>query len=541
MDRGLHYDGPIVLVVMDGVGLTRETIGNAVRQARTEFLDRAIVNYLNIPLLASGEAVGIEPNTMGNSEVGHNALGAGQIVKQGIAHYNEAFTSGKIWESKDWQACIDNVLKNNSTLHFSGIFSDGKVHSDINHLAEMIKKAHSMGVKKIRIHCVFDGRDVAPQSEPKYIQLFENFFKQFPGCDYKIASGGGRMIAVADRYENDWEVVKRGWDMMVHGISDRHFTDATTAIQTLRSEDSSVQDQYLPPFVIVDENDQPVGKVKEGDSFIYYDFRADRAIEIAMAFTYNDFPYFNRSNPADTICAGNTCPKIFFAGLTEYNTDTHVPEHQLIEPVHVHNSLHAFLGERNISQLAISETVKFGHITYFFNGNSYQKARGEDHIEIPSYTIPFNTCPWMKSVEITDELLKHLKDYKFIRVNFPNPDMVGHFAELESTIVAIEAVDIQLARIAKAVDELGGMMIITADHGNAEELMDADGNPKTAHTTNPVPCIFYDNTENRPKYVSSNQPDAGLSNMAATITDLLGLDHPTIWRNSLIALRDTNV
>ena len=527
----LKYDGPIVLVVMDGVGLAPDGPGNAVKLAHTEFLDKVSKEYLNIPLAASGEAVGILKGDMGNSEVGHNALGSGQIIKQGIASIEDSFKTGQIWDSKAWTKIIANVNQNHSTLHFSGIFSDGNIHANIAHLEKMIIMANAQNVAKIRIHLVFDGRDVPPQSEPKYINRLESFLKPFnlQGRDYRIASGAGRMVAVSDRYENDWPMVKKGWDMF-HGSAENHFHSATEAIETFRKQDSKIQDQYLPPFVVVDDSDQPVGPVQKGDSFIYYDFRADRAIEIAQAFTYIDFPYFDRGNysPDD----------IVFAGMTEYNSDTHVPELQLVPPVQIHDPLNQFLGRNGISQLAVSETVKFGHVTYYFNGNSYDKAEKEDHIKIDSDTLPFDTRPWMKSAEITDAVIDHIDQYQFIRLDFPGGDMVGHFGELEPTIVATEAIDLQLQRLAKKVDDLGGMMLITADHGNAEELLDEKNQPKTSHTTNKVPCIFYDNTENRTKYVINDILDPGLSNVAATIATLLGLKNlPKSWRESLVVVK----
>lgn len=616
----LHYDGPVVLVVMDGVGLSPKRSGNAVRQAHTEFLDNAMLKYLNIPLNASGEAVGIMPGQMGNSEVGHNALGSGQIIKQGVAQIEEAFATGDIWTSKAWQGAMKFLKANEKvhpTLHFAGIFSDGGVHSDIKHLEQMISQAYAEGVRKIRVHCVFDGRDVAPQSEPKYIERLENFCKRFKDADFRIASGAGRMVAVADRYESDWGMVKLGWDMMVHGKAPRQFKHATEAIRTLRQENPGLQDQYLPPFVIVEDmaarsalaaraimarasSDKagrklvPIGKVQDGDAFIYYDFRADRAVEIAQAFTEVDFDKFDRSksgkklvvkNPktaeakvengklsikgktklkfdgkssakspsektvsltksssekssSSASVSDNWLPQIYFAGLTEYNSDKHLPKNILVPPVKIEQPLNVFLGQNKISQMAISETVKFGHITYYFNGNSYKKMPREGQVEIISDTQPFNTRPWMKSAEITDAALIAMDKFQFVRLNYPGGDMVGHFADLEATITAIEAIDLQLARLAKKVDALGGMMIITADHGNAEELIDNKGIPKTAHTTNPVPCIFYDNTKNAKLYRSAGLKHPGLANIAATIAILLGLpDYPVIWQKPLIRVK----
>ncbi len=546
MER-LQFDGPVVLAILDGVGLAPDGPGNAVSKARTSFLGHAAREYLHVALEASGEAVGLLPGQMGNSEVGHNTMGSGQIVKQGIARVEEAFDSGQIFNSESWRGAITRILSQNqqnnhndqqniwreadktpATLHFAGIFSDGGVHSHISHLEQMISQAYDEGVRNMRIHAIFDGRDVPPQSEPRFIRRLEDFINRFPDADIRIASGGGRMVCVADRYENDWNVVAAGWDMMVNGEANYFFHNAEEAVTTLRRIKPDVQDQYLPPFVIVDQDEKPVGQIKKGDALIYFDFRSDRAIEIAMAFTYWDFPYFNRGN--------YTPDDVYFVGMTEYNSDTHVPEHRLVEPIRISETLNQFLSKKAISQFAISETVKFGHVTYYFNGNSYDKAHQEEFYQIDSYTEPFETRPWMRTAEITDEALKRMQEYKFVRLNFPGGDMVGHTADMEATIVAMEAIDLSLKRIAKKVDELGGCLVIVADHGNAEELLDENGNPKTSHTTNRVPLIIYDNTNNREKYHLAGIEDPGLSNLAATIAILLGqVDYPGSWSPSLIA------
>ena len=292
-----------------------------------------------------------------------------------------------------------------------------------------------------------------------------------------------------------------------------------------------VQDQNLPPFVIVDEDEKPVGKIAKGDVMIYFDFRADRAIEIAQAFTYWDFPYFNRGD--------YTPDDVYFVGMTEYNSDTHVPEHRLVEPVQINETLNKFLSEHGVSQLACSETVKFGHITYYFNGNSYDRANKEEFIQIDSWTEPFETRPWMRCAEITDTVIENMAKYDFVRINYPGGDMVGHTADMEATIVAIEAIDLSLARLAAKVDELGGCLIVVADHGNAEELLDAEGQPKTSHTLNRVPLVIYDNTVNRSRYQLANVVNPGLANLAATIAVLLGLnDYPKSWNQALITTDD---
>lgn len=544
----LQYDGPVVLAILDGVGLAPDSAGNAVSKARTSFLGRAAREYPHVALEASGEYVGLLPGQMGNSEVGHNTMGAGRALKQDIARVEEAFATGEVFRSEAWKGAITRVLNrgevneaiDNSgepwynvsmepakTLHFAGIFSDGGVHSHISHLEQMIAQAYAEGVRRIRVHAVFDGRDVSPQSEPKYIRRFEEFAARFADADIRIASGGGRQVCVADRYENDWNVVARGWDMMVNGEADYFFHSAEEAVMMLRRINPAVQDQDLPPFVIVDDAEQPVGRIMTGDALIYFDFRKDRAIEIAQAFTYWDFPYFNRG--------AYTPNDVYFVGLTEYNSDTHVPEHRLIDAVGIDETLHQFLGDRGVSQLAVSETVKFGHVTYYFNGNSYEKAAGEEFVQIDSYTEPFETRPWMRAAEITDAVLERMADYDFVRINYPGGDMVGHTADMEATIVAMESIDLSLLRLAKRVDELGGCLLIVADHGNAEELLDASGQPKTSHTTNKVPFIIYDNTENRVHYQLGGVANPSLANLAATIAELLGLDdYPESWNQALI-------
>ncbi len=548
--NNLHYDGPITLVVLDGVGLRDDEYGNAVLQSHSEFIDQLFEKYPWVSLKASGEAVGILKGQMGNSEVGHNALGAGQIIKQGIAKIEDDFKTGAIWQTEAWRGAIENAKNHNSTLHFSGIFSDGGVHSSLDQLLKMLEQAKNEGITKIRIHLILDGRDVPPQSADTFVKLLEDKIDElkkqaeFP-LDYRIACGGGRMLFLADRYEADWNIVRTGWNAMVYGKSDQYFTSAMQAIEENRKLSPGLQDQYFPSFVITepDANGQadptrPVGLVQDGDSFIFYSFRADRAIETAKAFTEQDFHGFDRGTE------NNRPLNVFFAGMTEYDSDLHIPEHCLVTPITIKNPLNQLLAAYHINQLAVAETVKFGHITYYFNGNSYDKAEGEDFIEIKSDTQPFNERPWMKAAEITDAVLEKMSEvdesgkpkYQFIRINYAGGDMVGHFGELEPTITAMEAIDIQLARLAKKTDELGGMMIITADHGNAEEVSDpVTKKPKTSHTTNPVPCWFYDNTKNAALYQPKQLEDAGLSNVAPTIAKLFGIsDLPESWRQPLI-------
>ena len=515
----IEYKGPIVLAVLDGVGLAPSGPGNAVSQAQTEFLARASREYLHLALNASGEAVGLVPGQMGNSEVGHNVIGSGQIIKQGIARINEAFNTGEIFHSEVWKEVVERLDASGTTLHFAGIFSDGGVHSHIEHLEKMITAACIAGVSRIRLHAVFDGRDVPPQSEPKFIKWFDKLAAKFPRADIKIADGGGRMKVTADRYENDWQMVKRGFDMMVKGEADYYFESAEEGIIKLRESNPDLQDQDLPGFVVVTEDGYPIGKIEKGDVVIYFDFRADRAVEISQALSEPEFPYFNRGdfNPEE----------IYFVGMTEYNIDKHIPKNYLVPPVEIKQTLHEFLSGAGISQLAVSETVKF------------EKAPGEEFVKIESYSGNFDDKPEMRSAEITDAVINNLDKYKFVRINYPGGDMVGHTANIEATAKAMEAVDKSLGRIAEKVDELGGVLVIIADHGNAEELLDADGNPKTSHTLNKVPCIFYDNTLNRKKYHLADISEPGLANIAATMAVLLGFrELPTDWKLPLITVEN---
>ena len=523
----IKYNGPVVLLVMDGVGISDRTEGNAVKQSRLHTLNKLMQDHPMCELGAAGRYVGIPDDDMGNSEVGHNAMGAGQIIAQGTKLVDEAIMGGKAFSEPTWQNAIRNIKDHNSTLHFMGILSDGNVHSNISHLEAMLKEAHKEGVARVRIHVLIDGRDVPPQSEPKYIQRLENFIHELGDPDYKIASGGGRMVITADRYQNDWGMVELGWHTHVLGEG-RQFSSAFEAIETFRSENPEIQDQYLPPFVIA-ENNQPIGPINDNDSVIFFNFRADRAIEISMAFTYDDFPHFNRIRH----------PRVYYAGMIEYDSDTHVPALTIVQPVEIDNPLPKLLSERGLKQYAISETVKFGHITYYFNGNSYDAPAGEVDEEIASDIEPFDTRPWMKAAELTDKLVAAInsEQYQFLRINYPNGDMVGHFADMESTVIALESVDLCIKRVIDAVDKLGGITIITADHGNAEELIDKNGEPKTAHTTNKVPCIFVDNTENRHRYELADG-DFGLANLASTLALLSGIEPDPSWLPPIIKLHD---
>ena len=538
--------GPVLTIVMDGVGLAPDTVSNAVTGAYTPNLDALLKNYPTVSLKAHGTAVGLpSDDDMGNSEVGHNALGAGQVFAQGAKLVSNSIESGKMFASSTWQELIANVKNNNATLHFLGLFSDGNVHSHIDHLKAMLTEAKKEGVSRVRVHILLDGRDVGETSALEYINPFEDFLTSLRSADYdvKIASGGGRMTITMDRYEANWAMVEAGWKTHVLGEG-RQFASAAEAVQTYRDE-LKVIDQDLPAFVIA-ENGKPVGTVEDGDSVIFFNFRGDRSIEISKTFDAPEgaFDKFDRVRG----------PKVVYAGMLEYDGDLHIPSKYLVSPPEITNTMSEYMANTGIPVLAISETQKYGHVTYFWNGNKSGKfdEELETYIEIPSDVVPFEQRPWMKCAEITDKLIECLNSgkYKYLRVNFPNGDMVGHTGSLAATRCSMEALDLQLGRILPVVDALGGVALITADHGNADEMYEMDkktampkadknGNykSKTSHTLNPVPCIIYDNTDAKNYYSVKTEGSYGLSNVAATTVNLLGYKAPEMWDESIVEIK----
>ena len=537
--------GPVLTIVMDGVGLAPDTISNAVAGAYTPTLDMLMAKYPMVSLKAHGTAVGLpSDDDMGNSEVGHNALGSGQVFAQGAKLVSNSIESKKMFASATWQELVSNVKNNNSTLHFMGLFSDGNVHSHIDHLKAMLTEAKVEGVNNVRIHILIDGRDVGETSALEYILPFEDFLASLngEGFDARIASGGGRMKITMDRYEANWAMVDLGWKTHVLGEG-RQFACAADAVNAYRAE-YKVIDQDLPPFVIA-ENGTPVGTINDGDSVIFYNFRGDRSIEISKAFEGGaDFDKFDRVR----------VPNVVYAGMLEYDGDLHIPSKYLVNPPEITNTLGEYLTNTGISQLAISETQKYGHVTYFWNGNKSGKFSEEleTYIEVPSDVVPFEQRPWMKCAEITDKLIECLESgkYTYLRVNFPNGDMVGHTGNLAATRCSMEALDLQLKRIIDVVDKLGGVALITADHGNADEMYEMDKKTKqpkpnkdgtfkskTSHTLNPVPCIIYDNFYSENYSVKADNGQFGLANVAATMVNLLGYEAPEVWNESIIEVK----
>ncbi len=525
--------GPVLLIIMDGVGFGKQDESDGVYLAKTPTLDKILTLPNQTKLKAHGTAVGLpSDDDMGNSEVGHNAIGAGRIFAQGAKLVNHSIESGEIFETDNWNKVIEHG-KTGGTVHFLGLLSDGNVHSHIDQLFTLINKCADAGVPKVRLHALLDGRDVPGRSAPNYIKPTEELFQKISrekGFDYNFASGGGRMITTMDRYDADWDIVKRGWDAHVLGIG-RKFKSATEAINTYYDESDKI-DQYLDPFVIVDDNEKPNGTIEDGDAVVMFNFRGDRAIEISKAFEEENFDKFDRVR----------VPKIFYAGMMEYDGDLHIPKNYLVNPPKIDRSISEYMCAEGLSTFAISETQKFGHVTYFWNGNKsgYVCENQETYIEIPSDKIEFDKAPRMKADEITDKTIELLKSgkYQFGRINYPNGDMVGHTGIVKAIIESVEAVDEGLAKILPVIDELGGIALITADHGNADEMFTEKNGvrtPKTSHTLNPVPFVIYDPNFNG-EYKMADIENPGLTNIAGTILNLLGYENVEDYDESLIEM-----
>ncbi len=522
--------GPLLIVVADGVGIAPPGPSNAVSEADTPTIDALVDSPLATEIAAHGEAVGLPTDDdMGNSEVGHNALGAGRVFAQGAKLVNRAIADRSIFETEVWREIIRHGTEH--TLHFLGLHSDGNVHSHNDQLYALMEAAVEQGVSEIRVHILLDGRDVPPRSALDYIAQTEQVIRKLNeehGANVRIASGGGRMKITMDRYEADWPMVERGYHCHTHGIG-RHFSSATEAVETMYRE-SDAGDQNLDAFVIVDEDDEPVGRMHDGDAVVLYNFRGDRSIEISRAYESEDFDAFDRGDH----------PVVYFAGMLQYDGDTLVPEQYLVAPPAIDRTMGELLCKTGVRSFAVSETQKYGHVTYFWNGNrsGYLDPELETYVEIPSDIVPFDQAPEMKAREITDTTIELLRSghYRFGRINFANGDMVGHTGNLGAAIVAMEVVDENLGRLVEVIDELGGILIFTADHGNADIMYtETDGvrTPKTSHTLSPVPFAIHDPGYSG-EYRLEPPADAGLSHVASTALNLLGYQTPPGYQPSLV-------
>ncbi|MFS7894394.1 putative phosphotransferase (phosphomutase) [Helianthus anomalus] len=485
----------IAVVVLDGWGEASPDKYNCIHVAETPTMDSLKTTAPDRWRLvrAHGTAVGLPTeDDMGNSEVGHNALGAGRIFAQGAKLVDLALASGKIYEDEGFSYIKESFA--NNTLHLIGLMSDGGVHSRLDQLQLLLKGASERGAKRIRVHVLTDGRDVVDGTSVGFAETLEKDLAELrgKGIDAQVASSGGRMYVTMDRYENDWEVVKRGWDAQVLGEAPHKFKNVVEGIKKLR-EAPNANDQYLPPFVIVDDNGKPVGPIMDGDAVVTFNFRADRMTMLAQALEYEKFDKFDRVR----------FPKIRYAGMLQYDGELKLPNHYLVSPPLIERTSGEYLVNNGIRTFACSETVKFGHVTFFWNGNrsGYFNKELEEYVEIPSDSgITFNVQPKMKALEIGEKARDAILSRKFdqVRVNIPNGDMVGHTGDIEATVVACKAADQAVKMILDAIEQVGGIYVVTADHGNAEDmvkrnkkgepLVDKDGKVQiqTSHTLQPV-------------------------------------------------------
>ena len=527
--------GPVVAVVMDGVGIGRRDQGDAVWLARTPTLDRLETGAW-LPLIAHGTAMGLpSDNDMGNSEVGHNVLGAGRTFEQGALLVQSAIASRALFAGEAWTWVAGPSAADAGALHFIGLLSDGNVHSHQDHLHAMLREARAMGCQRVYCHVLLDGRDVHPTSAHTYIESLEAELSRLraEGFDYRIASGGGRMVTTMDRYEADWSIVERGWKAHVLGHG-RGFPSAAAAVESYRAERPGLGDQNLPEFVVVDQaSSSPVGPIRDGDGVVFFNFRGDRALEMTRAFVDDQFASFDRVRR----------PAVRFVGMMQYDGDLRLPPRYLVTPPAIDGTMGQLLAESGLHQVACAETQKYGHVTYFWNGNRSGRFDPslEEYIEVASDRLPFDERPEMKAAEVTDAVIGSLRGPTppaFVRLNYANGDMVGHTGDLAATIAAIEAVDTGLGRLLAEVEKLGGAAIVTADHGNADQMFRLDSKtdtysetPLTSHSLNAVPLFLFEPQGARRL---SPLPGASLGNVASTALELLGFEAPAGYLPSLL-------
>ena len=494
---------PLILIILDGWGISDNPDTNAQEQANIPFYKGVINEYPHTALECSGEAVGLPEGAMGNSEVGHLNLGAGRVVYQDYARINNSIQDGSFANNQALVDAMSTAVKNNKALHLMGLLSDGGVHSHINHLYALLDMATGRGVKEIFIHAFMDGRDTPPASGINYIKDLESFLSDKPSA--KIATVSGRYWAM-DR-DNRWERIEQAFRALVEG-SGKKVQSALEAVQGSYAADET--DEFIKPSVVCNSNG-PIGKILNGDSVIFFNFRADRARELTKALTEEKFNAFNRTSVPHP---GS------YVTMTMYEEDFVFPV--AFPSIKLTNILGEILSQKNLKQLRIAETEKYAHVTYFFNGGEEKPFQGEDRclIQSPKDVPTYDLKPEMSANEVTDKVLKRLEhnSYDFILLNFANPDMVGHTGKMDAAIKACETVDSCLEKIVGKIRSLDGTAIITADHGNCEQMSD-NNNPHTAHTMNPVPFILIKRDVKLSK-------KGGLSDVAPTVLDLIGIDKP---------------
>lgn len=507
---------PVALIILDGFGLRDETQGNAVAQAKKPNFDRYWNQYPHNTLMASGEAVGLPEGQMGNSEVGHLNIGAGRIVYQSLTRVNIAIREGKFAENETFHGAMNHVKEKGSNLHIFGLLSNGGVHSHIQHLFALLELASKEGIETVYVHGILDGRDVGPQTAKIFIKQTEEKMKEY---------GVGEFATISGRYysmdrDNRWERVEKSYRAMVYGEGPT-YTNALECVED--SYEKGIYDEFVLPSVITRENGEPVATIKTDDAVIFYNFRPDRAIQISNTFTNKDFRSFDR---------GDKHPEhLYFVCLTHFSES--VDGYVAFKSVGMDNTLGEVLSQNGLTQLRIAETEKYPHVTFFMSGGREHEFPGEERVLINSPKVPtYDLQPEMSAYEVTEALINEINQDKFdvIILNFANPDMVGHSGMLEPTIKAVETVDECLGKIVDLVLSKGGTAIITADHGNADEVITPEGTPMTAHTTNKVPVIVTkDGIELR---------DAGiLGDLAPTMLDLLQVKQPSEMTGKSLIIR----
>lgn len=496
------------LIILDGFGCRENADGNAIRADGVKHIRELWNAYPHTQIEASGNAVGLPAGQMGNSEVGHLNIGAGRVVYQELTRITKSIEDGDFFSNEAFLGAVENCKKHNSALHLYGLCSDGGVHSHLTHLYALVKLARENGLKNVFIHCFMDGRDVPPESGKGYIHALQNELKAL-GCG-KIATVMGRYYAM-DR-DNRFERVEKAYAALVYGEGVQA-EDPEAAMQA--SYDAGVTDEFVVPVVIT-ENGAPVGTVRANDSVIFFNFRPDRAREITRAFILPEFDGFDRKKgffPLHYVC------------MTQYDKTFGARVHVAFKPERLSNTFGVYISSMNKTQLRIAETEKYAHVTFFFNGGVEAPNPGEDRVLIPSPKVAtYDLKPEMSAYEVTAEAVKRIESGKYdvMILNFANPDMVGHTGVMEAAVKAVHAVDECAAEVVSAILKAGGRAIVTADHGNCEQMVGPDGEPFTAHTTNPVPLIIVDDMRKEAKLRAGGR----LCDLAPTLLALMGLPVP---------------
>lgn len=507
----------LLLAILDGWGLSERREGNAIALARTRTMEGLLSRYAWTSLVASGLRVGLPEGQMGNSEVGHLNLGAGRVVYQDITRIDKVIESGEFFQNEVLQKGMETARHN--ALHLLGLVSDGGVHSHTRHLYALLRFARENGVKRIYVHAFSDGRDTYRQGGLTYLKELQDEMKRLGVGE--IASVSGRYYAM-DR-DNRWDRTEKACRAIVEGKSDQCWADPLQGIR--ESYDQGVYDEFIVPFAVVDSDGQPAGRIEKDDAVIFFNFRADRARQLTRALTQPDFDGFPTVLP----------PLRHYVTMTEYDGNFDLPV--AFPPFYLEKILVKLFTHHGIPNLRLAETEKYAHVTYFFNGGEEKPFPGEERVLIPSPKVAtYDLKPEMSAFEITDRLLHELDRgaFRAVVLNFANADMVGHTGSVPAAVKAVEAVDACLARIHEKVLDIGGIMLVTADHGNAEQMIDPEtGNVHTAHTTNPVPCILVD-----PHYSGKLRPGGTLEDVAPTLLDYLGIDKPQEMTGNSLFLAD---